>query len=1155
VKYSYKIYDSADISSDPLKSDDRLIFTFHYYNSNVNSIAVHFQEVADWALDNDIPVLVGEFGQKNEVTSSDSWYKKLHAEAKKHAFAVSAWDTGVTTNTGFMVYDRTAGAYSASKFSLVKIGSIDSNADSEAEEEEGTDAEEGGDCASCVAPYRDSPDCVELFSSPFCQAGQKCYADHGTAIVCYAFDPAIGNGCPPGTTPCCSRSTTCSPVESIIDPTDATEPPPTPTTPATPAPTATPAGDGAEDTQDTSDNTAVGTAGSSPSTGGKFIIGYYTNWAQYRNGRAKFVPTDIDASLMTHICYAFAMPSATYDIVPFEWNDVFDPCPAGSEGASWCTGMYQKFHNHVRAQNPTVKTLISLGGWTFNEKPATKKIFTTMVKTYTTRRHFILSCIAFARKHSFDGVDIDWEYPGHVGQGGEPTDKDQFTQLLEEFRAAIQDDALDTGLDELLLTIAVGAGESTVTGGYDVANIHPHLDWIGVMSYDLHGAWEAETGFHTGLYAADSGDKLSVSGGKQVWLDGGAPANKLVLGVGSYGRGWTLTAAAAAAKTGVGAAAHAQSPAAKNGPSTNAPGFLSYYEIENMLNTGGKAYFDSVRDGMYVIKGDQWVGYDNEATVTTKCEFALANSYAGVMMWAIDLDRFYEDAGLPTYPLLRAVAAAMDDGTAGGENNDAVDNTNTTPDDGGNGGSDGPGDSPFPINVFVPHTQQVLGFPGVNGVPPASLRQLISELATRSITPRGISLTPAASKEYVDALFQIGADGADPEAPSATEAGRVCQMCKDAAVGPCKRLSDSTCWEYVGTSETCPLETTPCAAPEDVLQFTLDLPTSVLDSRMDEAVLMALLVPILKQMLCQLLALTSCDDVFSINILSVAAPEDGDRASSSLRSVSFYVVQDNAIYETAAAVTVAAEEEVTVGNPIAFADGTMLVGVTTQAAGEGPLGEFDCQTLGTNDCATMTKACDGLAGWCRGPAESLCDQQTTFEGAFPPSTIVHGCSCVESSAVAKCFFQSATHAISWTVDQRHPAYVVNEEDVIDFSFSSPLPADGSSEVRPGVWSLPSVAAFASCNFVDASLLDDGSGSSFAFTATRGTSDQGSLYFADKTHCESGVKLELYVKETDFSASNTGSEQENDNEGRDDICPSCSFSSYRRGFRQIPLTVP
>ena len=71
-------------------------------------------------------------------------------------------------------------------------------------------------------------------------------------------------------------------------------------------------------------------------------------------------------------------------------------------------GVLEVFQAHVRALNPFVETMITIGGATFNHQDATKHIFTNMVAAAGSRAVFITSAIAFARDHGFSGIDLDW---------------------------------------------------------------------------------------------------------------------------------------------------------------------------------------------------------------------------------------------------------------------------------------------------------------------------------------------------------------------------------------------------------------------------------------------------------------------------------------------------------------------------------------------------------------------------------------------------------------------------------------------------------------------------------------------------------------------------------------------------------------------------
>ena len=79
----------------------------------------------------------------------------------------------------------------------------------------------------------------------------------------------------------------------------------------------------------------------------------------------------------------------------------------------------------------------------------------------------------------FDGVDIDWEYPGAPDRGGRDRDTANYVELVKDLRERFDEDGRGWG-------ISIAAPTSYwYMRWFDIGNMHPYLDWINLMTYDM----------------------------------------------------------------------------------------------------------------------------------------------------------------------------------------------------------------------------------------------------------------------------------------------------------------------------------------------------------------------------------------------------------------------------------------------------------------------------------------------------------------------------------------------------------------------------------------------------------------------------------------------------------------------------------------------
>lgn len=86
---------------------------------------------------------------------------------------------------------------------------------------------------------------------------------------------------------------------------------------------------------------------------------------------------------------------------------------------------YERFQN-IKVLNPSLKTLLGVGGWTTGSAP-----FSQMATTTESRAQFAQSAVDYLRKWHFDGLDIDWEYPAEDRNSLQ--DRDNFAELVKVY--------------------------------------------------------------------------------------------------------------------------------------------------------------------------------------------------------------------------------------------------------------------------------------------------------------------------------------------------------------------------------------------------------------------------------------------------------------------------------------------------------------------------------------------------------------------------------------------------------------------------------------------------------------------------------------------------------------------------------------------------
>lgn len=279
--------------------------------------------------------------------------------------------------------------------------------------------------------------------------------------------------------------------------------------------------------------------------------------------------------------------------------------------------------SELKQKKPDLNILISLGGWSWS------KNFSDAVLTDSSTRNFANSCVDIAAKYNLDGVDIDWEYPGMRGDNNKfrPEDKEHYTLLFKYLREGLDSLNKITGR-KYFLTTAVGASQSYIDHT-EMDKVQQYADYINLMSYDYKGGNDTISGHHTNLYSSpDDISNESTDRSVKAFVAAGVPRNKLVVGMGFYGKAWQMQSD------------DNNGLFRRTEKFTRAGGFT--YLKDSLVNKNGFVrYWDDKARAPYLFNQEKkiFITYDDEESVKQKCKYVKDNDLAGVMFWEYNSDK------------------------------------------------------------------------------------------------------------------------------------------------------------------------------------------------------------------------------------------------------------------------------------------------------------------------------------------------------------------------------------------------------------------------------------------------------------------------------------------------------------------------------------
>jgi len=332
-------------------------------------------------------------------------------------------------------------------------------------------------------------------------------------------------------------------------------------------------------------------------------FGYFANWAS--NAPLNFKASSIPVKDLTHVLYAFVDSDKSTGAL-FLSDAATDT--GGAESGTLGGQLGELFK--LKQENRHLKTLFSIGGWTYSQDG-----HFDFLSNAAARTKFVEDAVKMVEDYGFDGVDIDYE----AARADQTAD---FVALFKELREALDKYAKDKGDTEpYLITSAVFTKAEEWT-----AKATEYIDLYLLMAYDFSGSWVTSTAYQSNLLTDGNNGGLSVESGVKNFL-AHTPAERIVMGQPLYGRAFADTEGYNKPYNGVGdnqgIRLYKDLPA--SGPT-----------VHEDLTIGASYSYDPATK--------EFVAYDTPGVTKVKSKYIKDNKLGGAMWWDLSTDKTGADS-------------------------------------------------------------------------------------------------------------------------------------------------------------------------------------------------------------------------------------------------------------------------------------------------------------------------------------------------------------------------------------------------------------------------------------------------------------------------------------------------------------------------------